>query len=138
MPSGRQLAQDVLQDAAVEEIFEFVDGIDPAAGLELLGRAVGADEGAPSRPDAGGGRRRSWIVKVSLPSSFSVWRVDPFRELERDTPMPTRFERWMRSKLSVMTARTPSRLVPFAAQSRDEPVPYSLPAMMTSGVPSAL
>ena len=44
----------------------------------------------------------------------------------------------MRSKLSVMTARTPSRLVPFAAQSRDEPVPYSLPATITIGTPSAL
>ena len=43
--------------------------------------------------------------------------------------MPTRFERWMRSKLSAMTALTPSSSVPFAAQSRDEPVPYSLPAM---------
>ena len=37
------------------------------------------------------------------------------------TPMPTRFERWMRSKLSAMTARTPSSSVPLAAQSRDEP-----------------
>jgi hypothetical protein len=51
--------------------------------------------------------------------------------------MPTRFERWMRSKLSAMTARTPSRLVPLAAQSRDEPVPYSLPAKTTSGVPAS-
>ncbi len=47
--------------------------------------------------------------------------------------MPTRFERWMRSKLSAITARTPSRLVPLAAQSRELPVPYSLPAMTTSG-----
>jgi hypothetical protein len=39
----------------------------------------------------------------------------------------------MRSKLSAMTARTPSRRVPLAAQSRDEPVPYSLPAKTTSG-----
>jgi hypothetical protein len=31
--------------------------------------------------------------------------------------------------------RTPSSIVPLAAQSRDEPVPYSLPAMITSGVP---
>jgi aconitase A len=33
----------------------------------------------------------------------------------------------MRSKLSVMTALTPSRLVPLAAQSREDPEPYSLP-----------
>ncbi len=39
----------------------------------------------------------------------------------------------MRSKLSVMTAFTPSSMVPLAAQSRDEPVPYSLPPKTTSG-----
>ena len=44
----------------------------------------------------------------------------------------------MRSKLSAITAFTPSRLVPLAAQSREEPVPYSLPANTTSGTPSAL
>ena len=47
--------------------------------------------------------------------------------------MPTRLERWMRSKLSASTARTPSSIVPLAAQSRDEPDPYSLPASTTSG-----
>ena len=31
--------------------------------------------------------------------------------------------------------RTPSRRGPFAAQSRDDPEPYSLPARMTSGTP---
>ena len=51
--------------------------------------------------------------------------------------MPTRFERWMRSKLCAMTARTPRSFVPFAAQSRDEPVPYSRPAKTTSGTFSA-
>ncbi len=44
----------------------------------------------------------------------------------------------MRSKVSAITARTPSSLVPLAAQSRDEPVPYSLPAKITAGRPSAL
>ena len=51
--------------------------------------------------------------------------------------MPTRFERWMRSKLSAITALTPRSAVPFAAQSRDEPAPYSTPPKMTSGTPSA-
>ena len=32
----------------------------------------------------------------------------------------------------------PSSAVPLAAQSRDEPVPYSLLAKTTSGTPSAL
>ena len=47
--------------------------------------------------------------------------------------MFTRLLRWMRSKLSAITARTPSSSVPLAAQSRDEPDPYSLPAMTSSG-----
>ena len=42
----------------------------------------------------------------------------------------------MRSKLSAITARTPSSSTPFAAQSRDDPEPYSLPAMINSGTPS--
>ena len=37
-----------------------------------------------------------------------------------------------------MTALTPKRLVPFAAQSLEEPVPYSLPAIIVRGVPSSL
>ncbi|CLR35933.1 Uncharacterised protein [Mycobacterium tuberculosis] len=52
--------------------------------------------------------------------------------------MPTRLERWIRSNDCAMTALTPSRLVPLAAQSREEPLPYSTPAKMTSGVPSSL
>ena len=51
-------------------------------------------------------------------------------------PIPTRFDRWMRSNDSAMTARTPWSSGPLAAQSRDEPEPYSLPASTTSGVPS--
>ena len=47
--------------------------------------------------------------------------------------MPTRLLRWMRSKLSAITALTPSRAGPLAAQSRELPLPYSLPANTTSG-----
>ena len=50
--------------------------------------------------------------------------------------MLTRLLRWIRSKLSAMTAFTPSSIVPFAAQSRDDPDPYSLPARTTSGTPA--
>ena len=42
----------------------------------------------------------------------------------------------MRSKLSAITARTPSSSVPLAAQSRDDPEPYSLPPSTISGTPS--
>ena len=40
----------------------------------------------------------------------------------------------MRSKLSTITAFTPNSFVPFAAQSLEEPVPYSFPANITKGV----
>ena len=43
--------------------------------------------------------------------------------------MLTRLLRGIRSKDSAITARTPSSSVPLAAQSRDDPDPYSLPAM---------
>ena len=52
--------------------------------------------------------------------------------------MPMRLDRWIRSNDSTRTARTPSSSVPLAAQSRDEPDPYSLPPSTTSGVPSAM
>ena len=41
----------------------------------------------------------------------------------------------MRSNDWVITARMPSRFEPLAAQSREEPVPYSLLANTTSGTP---
>ena len=75
------------------------------------------------------------MSKTSLPSSSSDLRVMPSLKVSGSTPMPTRFERWMRSKLSAITALTPSSSVPLAAQSRDEPEPYSLPPITTSGTP---
>ena len=48
--------------------------------------------------------------------------------------MPQRLLRWMRSKLCATTAFTPRSAVPFAAQSRELPVPYSWPAKIISGV----
>ena len=71
---------------------------------------------------------------VSLPSRAKLLRSSPSLNCSGKIPMPTRFERWMRSKLSAITTRTPNRSGPLAAQSRDEPVPYSLPAITTSGV----
>ena len=68
-------------------------------------------------------RRRS-----RAPVSPSVLRSWPALNWSGSTPMPTRFERWMRSNVSATTALTPSSSGPLAAQSRDEPVPYSLPA----------
>ena len=75
------------------------------------------------------------IEITSSPVRSRVLRVWPPVNSNGITPMPTRFERWMRSKLSAITALTPRRLVPFAAQSRLEPAPYSTPPTTTSGTP---
>src|SRR5688572_15620965 len=75
------------------------------------------------------------MSNTSLPSRLRVLRVMSPLNCSGSTPMPTRLERWMRSKLSAITALMPSSTVPLAAQSREEPVPYSLPANTTSGTP---
>ena len=77
------------------------------------------------------------IENSSSPVRPSDSADSPSGNWSGSTPIPTRLERWMRSNDCAITARTPSRFVPFAAQSRDEPEPYSLPARTTSGVPSS-
>src|SRR5215472_9600205 len=56
---------------------------------------------------------RSRIETISSP--VSPIRCQPsWMNCSGKTPMPTRFERWMRPKLSAITARTPRSLVPLA------------------------
>ena len=76
------------------------------------------------------------MSNTSVPSSLSDAADSPSGNCSGMTPMPIRFERWIRSKDSAITARTPSSVVPLAAQSRDEPDPYSLPPSTTSGMPA--
>ena len=77
------------------------------------------------------------IAKVSSPVRPSDSAVWPSGNCNGSTPMPIRLERWMRSYDSAITALTPSSAVPLAAQSREEPEPYSLPDKITNGVPAA-
>ena len=74
---------------------------------------------------------------TSSPVSPREATLSPSGSCSGSTPIPTRFDRWIRSKDSATTARTPRRVVPFAAQSREDPEPYSLPARTTSGTPSS-
>ena len=74
---------------------------------------------------------------VSCPVRRCVSADSPVLNWSGRTPIPTRFCRWIRSNDSASTNRTPRRAGPFAAQSRDDPLPYSLPASTPSGVPSA-
>ncbi len=78
------------------------------------------------------------MEKVSSPVRPRDSAEAPSGNWSGSTPMPMRFERWMRSYDSAMTAFTPSSAVPLAAQSRDEPEPYSLPARTTSGMPCSM
>ena len=74
--------------------------------------------------------------KTSSPVSPSDSIVSPSGNWSGNTPIPIRFERWMRSALRDHRAHTQQH-GSLAAQSRDEPEPYSLPASTTSGTPSA-
>lgn len=74
------------------------------------------------------------IVNRSLPVSPRVETFSLGLNCNGTTPMPTRFDRWIRSKLSAMTTFTPCKNGPFAAQSREEPHPYSLPASTIVGI----
>ena len=77
------------------------------------------------------------MSKVSVPSRPSDSADSPAGNCSGSTPIPIRLERWIRSNDWVITARTPSSAVPFAAQSRDEPEPYSAPPSTTSGTPAS-
>ena len=76
------------------------------------------------------------IENSSRPVRPSDSRVSPGMNCSGSTPIIRRLERWIRSNDSAIAARTPSRFGPFAAQSRDEPEPYSLPASTIVGTPS--
>src|ERR1035438_1831508 len=69
---------------------------------------------------------------VSLPVSRRLCAFWPSSNCNGNSPMPTRLVRWMRSKLSAITAFTPSSITPLAAQSRDDPEPYSFPARISN------
>lgn len=77
------------------------------------------------------------MSKVSVPSSLRVSQFCPGRNCRGTIPIPTRFDLWILSNDSAMTALTPSRSGPLAAQSLLLPVPYSLPARMIRGVMSS-
>ena len=84
-----------------------------------------------------GPRPRPRSVNASVPVIFSEAAVSPRLNCSGSTPMFTRLLRWIRSNDSAITALTPSSYVPLAAQSRDDPDPYSLPANTISGTPAA-
>ena len=100
----RQLAHHVRQDAAVAIILGFLRRIDPHDHFEGLLARVG------DRPHARRARRTRRLAgclrsNTSRSRSVPATRDSrPGRNCIGSTPIPTRFERWMRSKLSAITA----------------------------------
>src|SRR5205085_6045253 len=114
--------------AAVLEVIELVQRIDAANERDAFEAAIGCHDLGDqplSRLDlAMQAADRHLLVAAQterLPGCA-------FLETERQHAMPMRFERWMRSNDCVITARTPRRPGPLAAQSREDPLPYSFPA----------
>ena len=104
--------QDVLQDAAVAVVVRLARGVDPHDRVELdrlLARRrvlarFGGDVDRLRRAALVELRSRPAIEIFSVPSRPSDSQLSPAGNCSGTTPMPIRFERWMRSKLSVMTA----------------------------------
>ena len=123
--AGPQLAQHVQEDPAVAVVLLLLGGVDPQQprkryrppAVTVSSRGSGAPSARPSSPV---------MSKTSSPVSPSEAARLAVGNCSGRMPMPTRLERWIRSKLSASTARTPSRAVPLAAQSRDEPGPVLL------------
>lgn len=70
----------------------------------------------------------SGISKVSLPDKPKLSAFWLLRNSQGSIPIPTRFDLWILSKDSAIMALTPYKNGPFAAQSLEDPLPYSLPA----------
>jgi hypothetical protein len=79
-----------------------------------------------------------WMVYLSKPVRPRDSASSPALKQRGIKPMPTRLLRWMRSKLFAITAFTPCRYGPLAAQSRELPLPYSAPARIIVSTPSSL
>ncbi len=118
-------------------VVRFNRGIDAEHHVESL-----ASPPRPfNRPGSGGGGGGAGFEARDVEDLFAGQAQGLSRVAWQDycngsTPIPIRLERWMRSKLSASTARTPSSVVPFirpvtaTTQNRT-----SLPASTTRGVP---
>ena len=113
-PSEPQLPQDVGQDAAVLVVVDLDRRVDADAGARTLcvDSVLAADRQstllARSEMPA---REAHEIVEGLACRRASASPRSSLRETgSGSTPMPTRLERWMRSKLCATTAFTPSRL----------------------------
>ena len=99
-PSGlaREAAQDRRQDAALAVVVDVDRPVEPGDRLEPPLRAPFVARRRPSGAGAGSARRRGpRIVYDSRPVRPSDAALSPGRNWSGSTPIPTRFERWIRS-----------------------------------------
>ena len=134
------MAEDELQDAAVLVVEDFVRRIDPDIRAKLDGLAMAAGDHLDLSRPGEAARESSGTPRMSKTSSPVRPRESRFRRrgLERHDAHADQVGAVdALVELSAMTAVIPSKRGPLAAQSREEPEPYSLPARTTSGTPSA-
>ena len=138
-PAARseQRAQDVLQDAAVAVVVGLTRGVDPHAPRRTRSRPRSSFT-ASTASSRGVTPSFRAVAPVIVNDSVSRRARGRRRSGRRGTAAAARPCRSGSSggcarSDSAMTALTPSSAVPLAAQSREEPEPYSLPARMTSG-----
>ena len=127
---GEQSPQDVREDPAVPEVLALARGVEADARAELL--VVGAHRHLAGLAVLDAARSRTPHGR-----SGRATRALAVHELQRQHA----HHQEVRAVDALVALRdhrlTPSRFGPFAAQSRDEPEPYSLPASTIGGVPSA-
>ncbi len=133
-----ELAQHEVQDAAVAVVLDLGGRIDTQAHGELLVVAVGSgdleDDPRDDLAIVEGGKSADRIdlraVEAVTLGAFAR------QELEGEDAHPDEVRAVNALEAFDEDGLDAEELVPLAAQSRDEPVPYSLPPIMMSGVPS--
>ena len=140
LPRLGELPHHVGQDAAVAVVVEFLRRVDAHAAVNVARRAV-----LGRRRDRQ--RRRAAAMPPPAPMIVDLLAAGQAERWPRSRrPGTAAAARPCRPGCSGGCARSSRRspparraaCVPLAAQSRDEPVPYSLPARTTSGMPSRL
>ena len=93
-PLPPELAQDVLEDAAVAVVLDLVRGVDPDPAGELL--VVGPD-GDLAGKGVGPGALKAGDLEGLVPGEAEDSADSPAGSSRGRMPMPTRLARWMRS-----------------------------------------
>lgn len=74
------------------------------------------------------------ILYYSFPVRLRLSEDYPLINSQGSIPIPTKFDQWILSKDSAIITFTPYKNGPLAAQSLEEPDPYSFPAIIIVGI----